>query len=229
VKYESHDPTTDSSASVAHAVSFATTEHFNLQTARALTVTESTGRANIYLAALSSSLIVLAFVGQQSGLGAMFHVFGLLLLPVLTFIGLVTFLRLVQSSVEDIAYAHRIALLRDFYLEVAPQLRPFLVTVSRSDARTAVTTPRLSQLALTVAGMVAVINSVLVGNCVALALSAAQVRPPWLFAIAGAAVCVLAFGLQEQHHRRVFDVYRPDAVDLVAIAITPRPTQAPDA
>ncbi len=45
------------------AATFATTEHFNLQTARALTVSEANGRASIYLAALSGNLIALAFVG----------------------------------------------------------------------------------------------------------------------------------------------------------------------
>jgi hypothetical protein len=33
------------------AVSMATTEHFNLQTARAATISEANGRASIYLAA----------------------------------------------------------------------------------------------------------------------------------------------------------------------------------
>ena len=52
-------------------VTFASTEHFNLQTARALTVSESNGRASIYLAALSSNLIALAFIGQMSRLGTL--------------------------------------------------------------------------------------------------------------------------------------------------------------
>src|SRR4051794_17230511 len=55
------------------AATFATTEHFNLQTARALTVSEANGRASIYLAALSGNLIALAFVGQMSRLGAAFY------------------------------------------------------------------------------------------------------------------------------------------------------------
>ena len=84
-------------------VTFASTEHFNLQTARALTVAEANGRASIYLAALSSNLIALAFIGQMSRLGTAFYAFALILLPVLAFVGTVTFLRLVQSSVEDIA------------------------------------------------------------------------------------------------------------------------------
>jgi hypothetical protein len=49
------------------AVSFATTEHFNLQTARVATVSEANGRASIYLAALSSNLIALAFIGRCRG------------------------------------------------------------------------------------------------------------------------------------------------------------------
>ena len=55
------------------AATFATTEHFNLQTARALTVSEANGRATIYLAAVSSNLIALAFIGQMSRLGAAFE------------------------------------------------------------------------------------------------------------------------------------------------------------
>ncbi|MFL5863871.1 MAG: hypothetical protein ACJ780_24370 [Solirubrobacteraceae bacterium] len=51
------------------AATFATTEHFNLQISRAQTVSEANGRANIYLAALSSNLIALAFIGQMSRLG----------------------------------------------------------------------------------------------------------------------------------------------------------------
>ena len=37
------------------ATSFATTEHFNLQTAHSITVAEANGRASIYLAALSTN------------------------------------------------------------------------------------------------------------------------------------------------------------------------------
>src|SRR5437868_745816 len=108
------------------ATTFATTEHFNLQTARSTTVSEANGRASIYLAALSSNLIALAFIGQMSRLGAAFYAFALILLPVLAFVGTVTFVRLVQSSVEDIAYAHRIGLVRSYYLRVAPELEPYL-------------------------------------------------------------------------------------------------------
>jgi RsiW-degrading membrane proteinase PrsW (M82 family) len=116
------------------AATFATTEHFNLQTARAITVSEANGRASIYLAALSSNLIALAFIGQMSDLGTAFYAFALILLPVLAFVGVVTFLRLVQSSMEEMASAHRIALLRNFYLRLSPELEPYVV-VARGTPR----------------------------------------------------------------------------------------------
>jgi hypothetical protein len=111
------------------AVTMATTEHFNLQTARAATISEANGRASIYLAALSSNLIALAFIGQMSRLGTAFYAFSLLLLPVLAVVGVVTFQRLVQSSLEDIAYAQRIARVRDLYVALVPELEPYVLVV----------------------------------------------------------------------------------------------------
>jgi hypothetical protein len=207
------------------AVTFATTEHFNLQTARALTVSEANGRASIYLAALSGNLIALAFVGQMSRLGATFYAFALILLPVLAFVGVVTFLRLVQSSIEDLAYAHRIALLRSYYLRVAPELEPYLVAVSgtRSGAPPdgAKLTPGAGQLTLTTAGMVAVVNSVVVAACAGLVLEAAGVDAVAIPVAAGAVVGAAAFALHERHHRRARNAYSTEAVDRAAIVVPP--------
>ncbi len=203
------------------AVTFATTEHFNLQTARALTVSESNGRASIYLAALSSNLIALAFIGQMSRLGTAFYAFALILLPVLAFVGTVTFLRLVQSSVEDIAYAQRTALVRSYYLRVAPELEPYLVVLRETRAAPFQGAPSAWQLTLTAAGMVAVVNSVVVAACAGLVLVAAGVHSLALPVAAGAVVGTGAFSLHERHHRRTRDAYSPEAVDRAAILIPP--------
>jgi hypothetical protein len=200
------------------AATFATTEHFNLQTARALTVSEANGRGSIYLAALSGNLIALAFVGQMSRLGAAFYAFALILLPVLAFVGLVTFLRLVQSSIEDLAYARRIALLRGFYLLHAPELEPYLVVVTEARPPTG-QSPGAWQLTLTAAGMVAVVNSVVIGACAGLVLEAAGIHSLAIPVALGAVVGAAAFTLQERHHRRARDAYSPDAVDLAAISV----------
>jgi hypothetical protein len=210
---------------LAPAVTFATTEHFNLQTARALTVSEANGRASIYLAALSGNLIALAFVGQMSRLGPAFYAFALILLPVLAFVGVVTFLRLVQSSIEDLAYANRIALLRSFYLRVAPELEPYVVAVAATrptaplDAEHAA--PSAWQLTLTAAGMVAVVNSVVVAACAGLVLEAAGVHSLAIPVAVGAVIGAAAFTMHERHHRRARNAFSPEAVDRAAILIPP--------
>ena len=212
------------------AATFATTEHFNLQTARSLTVSEANGRASIYLAALSSNLIALAFIAQLSGLGGAFYAFALILLPVLAFVGVVTFRRLVQSSIEDMAYAHRIGLLRSFYLRLSPELEPYIVVVrgTRSAPFSGdALAPSASQLTLTTAGMVAVVNSVVVAACAGLVLEAAGVHSLAIPVAAGALIGAGTFSLHERHHRRARDAYSPEAVDRAAIFAPP--TQQDDA
>jgi hypothetical protein len=86
------------------AVTFVTTEHFTLQGARAATIAESTGRASIFLGAVSGGLIALGFLGQASHPHTAFYAFGLILLPTLRFLGLVTFHRACQSGREDGIY-----------------------------------------------------------------------------------------------------------------------------
>ena len=203
------------------AVSFATTEHFNLQTARAATVSEANGRASLYLAALSSNLIALAFIGQMSLVGTAFYAFALILLPVLAFVGVVTFQRLVQSSIEEIAYAQRIARLRAFYLGLAPELEPYLLVVSGQHAEGTTHHERLRpsawQLTLTTAGMVAVVNSVVIGACVGLAVTILPIGSLVVALTAGAIAGPAALATQRRHQRRAFDRYTPEGIDRAAI------------
>jgi hypothetical protein len=154
----------------AAAVTFVTTEHFVLQGARAATIAESTGRASMFLGAVSGGLVALGLVATASSVGTAFYAFGLVLLPTLAFVGLVTFERVLQSGVEDHGYGRRIALLRGFYFDNAPEIAPYLLSVPPSE--------RLRVQGLgggrwqgfrTVAGMVAVITAVLAGSTASLA------------------------------------------------------------
>jgi hypothetical protein len=218
------------------AVTMATTEHFNLQTARAATISEANGRASIYLAALSSNLIALAFIGQMSRLGTDFYAFALILLPVLAFVGIVTFQRLVQSSFEDIAYAQRIARLRNLYVALAPELEPYLLVQRRRPGETLLTGyplgPSTWQLTLTTAGMVAMVNSVVIAASAGLVLAALGAASLAVTLAAGAVVGVVALAVHRTHHRRVRDAYEPETVDRFATLVagtqsTDEPGQAP--
>jgi hypothetical protein len=203
------------------AAAFATTEHFNLQTARSITVSEANGRGSIYLAALSSNLIALAFIGETSRLGAAFHAFALILLPVLAFIGVTTFERLVQSSIEDIAYAQRIGRLRGFYLDLAPELEPYLVLVRPAPERLRTATDRPSgwQLTLTMAGMVAVVTSAVVGSFAGLLLQTIGVHSLAITLASGATLGAAVLVVHRRRHRRVLDAYTPEAIDRTAIVV----------
>jgi hypothetical protein len=81
------------------AVTFVTTEHFTLQGARSSTVAESTGRATMFLSSVSGGLVALGLVATATHVGTAFYAFGLILLPTLAFVGLVTFERTLQSGV----------------------------------------------------------------------------------------------------------------------------------
>jgi hypothetical protein len=143
-----------------------------LQGARAATIAESTGRANMFLAAVSGGLVALGLVATASSLGAAFYGFGLVLLPTLAFVGLVTFERALQSSIEDSEYARRIALLRGYYFEHAPEIASYMLRVAPAERLLMQRVPGDRwQGYRTIAGMVAVITSVLAGSTAALAAS----------------------------------------------------------
>ena len=145
------------------AVTFVTTEHFTLQGARSSTIAESTGRAGVFLQAVSGGLVALGLVATAAKTGVAFYTFGLILLPTLAFVGLATFHRVLQSGIEDLAYARRIAQLRDYYFDHAPELADYLLNPAES-----LPSPGLGiglfQQFVTLAGMVAVITAVLAGS-----------------------------------------------------------------
>src|SRR3974390_3267220 len=91
------------------AVTFVTTEHFTLQGARAATIAESTGRATMFLGSVSAGLVALGLIAAATRVGATFYAFGVIVLATLSFVGLVTFERVLQSGIEDQGYAQRIA------------------------------------------------------------------------------------------------------------------------
>jgi sulfite exporter TauE/SafE len=71
-------------------VTMMTTEHYNLQSGRSMTVADSNGRCTLFIGTVSSALIAIAFAGQASRMGTAFFVFSLILFPSLFFMGLFT-------------------------------------------------------------------------------------------------------------------------------------------
>jgi len=176
----------------AAAVTFVTTEHFTLQGARSATISESTGRAGVFLQAVSGGLVALGLVATAAKTGVAFYMFGLILLPTLAFVGLATFHRVLQSGIQDLAYAGRIAQLRDYYFEHAPEMAGYLPRPAESLPAPGRGIGRWQQF-VTVAGMVAVITAVLAGS--AGGLLAAEISGHSLAAALVAGVVVAAAAL----------------------------------
>ncbi|MDX1992289.1 MAG: hypothetical protein SF029_07865 [bacterium] len=163
-------------ADAQQILTFMITEHSALQTARGSTIFEANGRTTLYLSSVSSALVALAFVGQMSEMGQAFLLFGLLLFPTLFFIGLVTFVRVLETALEDMRYALEINRIRHYYTEIAPQMARYFLQSTHDDMRgmqegLGMVLPR-GQLWLTTAGMVSVVNSVLLGVFVSMLVTA---------------------------------------------------------
>jgi hypothetical protein len=188
----------------AAAISFVTTEHFTLQGARSSTIAESTGRASMFLASVSGGLVAFGLVATATGTGGAFFAFGLVLLPTLAFVGLVTFERTLQSAIEDLGYARRIARLRAYYINTAPELAPYLLSVRpKHEPQAEDLRGGYSQGFRTVAGMVGVITAVLVGSEASLAVSAAFDVPVVALALGAVIGFAVLFTLIRYQHRTV--------------------------
>jgi hypothetical protein len=153
-----------------HILQFMTTEHFTLQTARAVANAEISSRLQLYLSTLSSTIIALALVAQLSELGFAFRAFALVLLPVVYFLGVVTLGRVLQASAEWRIYGQGMNRIRHWYLEVAPEMERYFVLPATDDpwASLAAIGIRVQGRAwwegmMTAPAMIAVINSVLAG------------------------------------------------------------------
>ena len=109
-------------------------------------------------------MVALGLVVTATRISTAFFAFGLILLSTLAFVGFVTFDRVLQSGIEDLQYAQRIARLRAYYFDFAPELTHYLASVPPA-RRLAIHGLRggYTQVFRTVAGMIGVVTAVLTG------------------------------------------------------------------
>ena len=80
------------------------------------------------LSLLSGAVVALALVAQATAFGQGFVLFALLLLPVVLFVGLATYVRLLEINNEDYVWVRGMNRLRGAYLEMDPGLARYFVT-----------------------------------------------------------------------------------------------------
>ena len=165
-------PTAAGNAEVTTAMrlQILSTEHWSLLASRNLAWNETFTRTGIFLTALSGAIVALALVAQATQFGEGFRLFGLVILPVVLFIGIGTQLRLDSSAYHDVQCIIGMNRIRSAYLDIAPDLEPYFVMGTDDDIRgislTMANPPERSMLTSVVAAtpfLVTVLDSLLVG------------------------------------------------------------------
>jgi hypothetical protein len=110
------------------------TEHWSLLATRSMSWNESFVRAGMFLSLLSGAVVALALVAQATSFGEGFILFALLVLPVVLFVGLATYVRLIEVQNEDVVWVRGMNRLRRAYLEIDPELARHFVTGTTEDA-----------------------------------------------------------------------------------------------
>ena len=109
------------------------TEHWSLLASRSLAWNESFSRAGMYLTTLTGAIVALALVAQASAFGDGFTLFALIILPVVLFIGVATYLRLGSSNYHEALCVVGMNRIRAAYLELAPDLERYFVMSAHDD------------------------------------------------------------------------------------------------
>ena len=159
-----------------HTLQILMTEHWSLLASRSLVYTESMSRTAIFVASLTGSVVSLALVGQATDFGDGFVAFALVLLPVVFFLGVATFVRLAQVNWEDAVWVQGMNRIRHAYLDLAPELEPYFVTSKYDDDLGVIQSsiamrewPSWTQAFVAVPGVVGVVDSVVLGAIAAIA------------------------------------------------------------
>jgi hypothetical protein len=185
-----------------------TTEHFTLQGARSQTVGESGSRSSLYLGSVSSALIGLGFVTQATGADSeVFQLFALTVLPTVYFLGLFTFVRLVESSVEDILYGRAINRIRSYYLQLAGEEARYFMMSGHDDPIGVISNMGLNigsrwQLFFTASSAVSVVNSVVGGAALAILIGVTLDLGLAVAAVTGAAFLLASVASLMRYDRR---------------------------
>jgi hypothetical protein len=177
------------------------TEHWSLLASRGLAWNESFARAGMFLSTLSGAIVALSLIGGVDGFGAAFFAVALIVLPVVLFVGIGTWLRMGATNYHDAITVAGMNRIRAAYLEIAPDLEPYFVMGTHDDAPgigiTMAVPPGTPSIVHLIAGtptLVIVLNGILAGAIAALVafrVGGADLAPSIVIAVVVAAIGVL--------------------------------------
>lgn len=178
------------------------TEHWGLLATRSLAWNESFTRAGMFLSALSGAIVALALVAQATEFGGEFTLFALVILPVVLFIGITTFIRMGTSNYYDALCVLGMNRIRHAYLQIVPEVEPYLVMGTYDDEKslnlsmgTPPTTNFVLDVIVSTPFVVCAINSVIAGAIGALIAQQLGIDT-WAAAAPAVVGLLVVFGLQ---------------------------------
>jgi hypothetical protein len=172
------------------------TEHFVLQSARSTTVSEAVGRAAVYLTCVSSAVVAFGFFAAATHRLAPVVA---TVLPALIILGIFTFARLVETSVENMVFLRRIEAIRRYYTTLDPAAAAFFASTDDSEATAALASTGMGagliEMLFTSASMIAAVTSILAGTGAALLLLNTVAVALFAAVTAGVGVTIVTFAL----------------------------------
>lgn len=115
------------------ALQILTAEHSSLSQARSLAYTEAFTRGGMFLGFLSMSFVALALIAQALPIDRDFLLIVAVVLAFDLVIGTTSYGRIIRANYEDYLAVHGMARIRHGYAEIAPAIRPYIVSSMHDD------------------------------------------------------------------------------------------------
>ena len=205
-------PTPNSPDDQARRTQLLTTEHWSLLATRSMSWNEAFSRTGTFLSTLSAGTVSLALAGPAMTFGMGFTLFALVILSVILFLGVATYVRLVQVNNEDLYWVYGMNRIRGAYARMVPGIEHEFITGHTVDAagfaRTfgainVTTEVSVLHALITTPAIVGVIASVVFG--VIVGLLTAQVEPSEPVAVgAGVVAAILGIALMIRYGVREY-------------------------
>jgi hypothetical protein len=119
----------------ARRAQFLATEHWSLLATRSMSWNEAFSRTSMFLSTLSAATVALALAGPAMSFGTAFALFALVVLSVTLFLGVATYVRLVQVNNEDLLWVFGMNRLRGAYSRIVPGIEQEFIAGWTNDAR----------------------------------------------------------------------------------------------
>jgi len=186
------------------------TEHWSLLGTRSMTWSEIMSRISILLTVMSAFLVVLALVAQGVGFDRSLLGLAIGFAAASLVVGSLTALRVGLASQEDAQLIRGMNRLRAAYVDLVPEIEPYLTASTRDDQAGLMATytlgnrrPMLAHIIGSTTFFVIVINTLVAGTLGAL-VGALVRAPTWGTVLCGVVAGLVWFGLQVEVTRRMF-------------------------